>query len=130
LPICDGYDGVDWQIGEDNLFDLLGEDNFELLNESVTSYNLTGDLMAAAREADMEDAEDNYNGECNIWVSYCYSDGTLGRPTDGFETDEDGNIMVFNGASEAQEYIDELESGIYYLSHGEMGCPIYRIVIT
>lgn len=126
---CDGYNGIDWRVDDDDLLDLLGDDDIiDAAKEAVVPYSLTGALIAAAREAELEDAPDDYDGDVAIWVTRCYSASTLGAPTDGFLTDEDNDAMIFSNASEAQVHIDEMESGAYVLSHGEMCRPSYRIV--
>jgi hypothetical protein len=62
--------------------------------------------------------------------NYYYA-GTLGRPADGYLTDEDqSEILEFDSQEEAQAYLlDEIDSdGRYYLSHGEYARPTYEIV--
>lgn len=126
---CNGYDGIDWQVNDDDLLELLSdEDIVDEVKEAVEPYNITGDLIAAAREAQLDDAAADYDDDVAVWVTRCYSAGTLGVQTDGFLVDDDHDIMVFPNAAEAQAHIDELESGTYVLSHGEMDRPSYRIV--
>lgn len=129
IASCDGYNGIDWQVNDDDLLELLGNDDIvDEVKDAVKPYTITGHLIAAAREAILEDAADDYDGGVAVWVTRCYSAGTLGAPSDGFLTDDGNDIITFSSAAEAQAYIDELESDPYVLSHGEMDHPSYRIV--
>lgn len=127
---CDGYTGVEWLIDDEDLSQILTEDQVEDLKDSVTPFRITGDLMAEAQDAnnDYIDDDDNYNGPCMIWVEYCYSSGTLGAPSDKFLQDDRCDDIWFESVEEAKTWIDEAESETYYLAHGEMGRPTYRIV--
>lgn len=72
--------------------------------------------------------------EYMIKVSPCYSAGTYNAPQEHYltigeiENNHDDEIALFDNKESAQKAIDELESGDYYLSHGEMGRPSYEIV--
>ena len=66
--------------------------------------------------------------------------GTFGAPQESYvknvrlDTEQNYNapgaydIAFFETEDEAQEVIDSLEEGTYYLSHGEAGRPAYQIV--
>lgn len=53
---CDGYDGIDWLVDDDDLLGLLGgdDDAVEDVKENVVPYNNTNALIAAAREETLE----------------------------------------------------------------------------
>jgi hypothetical protein len=80
-------------------------------------------------EPELDEVEDDYDGPCRVWVSYNYYQGTLGAPLDSWivEDNDRAEIREFSSREEAQEYIDEAESGTYYLAHGEAGRPTYTI---
>jgi hypothetical protein len=86
-------------------------------------------LAAFGLEPELDEVEDDYDGPCRVWVEYCYYQGTLGAPLDGWITEDNdrGEIREFTTRDEAQEWIDEAESGTYYLAHGEAGRPTYTI---
>jgi len=76
-----------------------------------------------------------------IIVTPNYYEGTLGAPTEHFLTyselgdyednpDHANNFShaVYDTEDEAQAVIDDLEDGNYYLAHGEVGRPVYRII--
>ena len=126
---CDGYNGIDWVIDDELLALLDGdEEALETLQDTVTPFDITGELIAAAREAQTEDADEDYEGECKIWATKYYLDGTCNAPVDGFMSDDDGDAIVYDTYSEAQDAIDELDAGTYILSHGEYERPSYKIV--
>lgn len=77
-------------------------------------------------DATPDEAADDATDVC-IWVAYDYYSGTCNAPTDEYLRDDRGEIMVFATVVEAQAHIDELESGVYYTSHGEAGRPTYTI---
>lgn len=79
-------------------------------------------------EPELTEAAEDYDGPCRVWVEWNYYQGTLGTPTDGWSTDPDsGEVREFDSRDEAQTYIDEAETGTYYLAHGEAGRPTYTI---
>ena len=63
----------------------------------------------------------------HILVHFYYGN-TLGKPQDGLLRDEMGDLLEFASEEEAQEYIDDLEEGVYVLSHGEYASPSYEVV--
>ena len=65
-----------------------------------------------------------YNQPCRIVVKGCYYGYT---PYD-CATDERGETLIFDNAAAAQAWIDEQESGRYYLDHNEAGRPTYYII--
>lgn len=126
LAQCDGYNGTKLQMSQDKIDELLGDDND--IDEYLDSYEITGDLLAEARLNASTEADEDYDGECKIWVEYCYSAGTLNHPTDGYVKGDDYEDMVFDNYEAAQNWIDDNTSDTYYLSHGEMGAPSYKIM--
>jgi len=84
---------------------------------SEWGWNVTPDEAA-------NDAE-----KVRIWCSKNYSSGTLGTNTyDCYLTDDRGDEIIFDTYADAQNWINESESEPYFLSHGEMGRPVYYIV--
>ena len=61
---------------------------------------------------------------CRIVTKGCYYGYT---PYD-YATDERGETLIFDNAAAAQAWIDEQESGRYYLDHNEAGRPTYYII--
>ncbi len=125
IATADGYNGVEWHFNADAISQMV---DFEQLSYYVHPYDITGDLLSAAIYDTLDEADENYQGKCKIWVKYCYSSGTYNAPNDGFLKDESGEDLIFDNYPSAEEYINEMETGIYYLSHGEMGAPSYTIV--
>jgi phage/plasmid-associated DNA primase len=72
----------------------------------------------------------------SIKVTPNYYQGTLGAPQESYlmlrDIDVDNqypdDIAEWDTEEEAQEVIDGLTDGTYYLSHGEAGRPNYDIV--
>ena len=126
LAHCNGYNGVDLQMSQDDIDTLLGEDND--LDEYLDNYEITGDLLAEAMLNDSTEATDDFEGECKIWVEYCYSAGTLNKPNDGYVRDDNYDEIIFGSYKDAQDWIDANTADTYYLSHGEMGAPAYKIM--
>jgi hypothetical protein len=125
LAHCDGYNGYDLKMTSSEIEKLIGEEEIE---EYIKPYNLTGDLLAAAKLNTLTEADEDYEGKCKVWVEYCYSSSTLNHPNDGFACDDNRDEIIFENYDAAQEWIDEMNSGPYYLSHGEMGSPDYIII--
>ena len=134
---CNGCEGIEWETDEAELLELLGDqDVVEEVVEAVIPYTITGELIAEAKAATLEDAEEDSDAPCNIWIEYCYYQGTCNAPNDDFlreDTHESGNVghsmTEFDSSEAAQAWIDEKESDYpYFLSHGEAGAPSYRIV--
>jgi len=124
LAHCDGYNGVKMQLGQSDIDNLLGDNN---VNEYLSPFEITGDLLAEAMLSIQEEADEDYEGECKIWAEYCYSTTTLNRPTDGFLTGEDYEDLIFGTYQDALDWINDNTTETYYLSHGEMGAPSYKI---
>lgn len=75
--------------------------------------------------SDYEVAE-NYDGECKIIVqAYYYGPFS---PLSYLDDEAYGETTIFENKETAQEKIDQLDDGTYYLSHGESGRPSYTIV--
>jgi len=125
LAHCNGYDGYDIKMSDEEIAELTGEEDIE---EYIESYEITGDLLAEAIKSMQEEADQNYDGECKVWIEYCYSAGTLNTPNDGFVRDENGEEITFENYEAAKNWIEENEDENYYLSHGEMGRPSYTIM--
>lgn len=153
---CDGYTGVGWEINDEELQSLLGYNDEDWEDEEeaqfralVTSYQITGELIAAAKEATLEDAEEG-DEEVSIWREVNYYAGTCAAPTDGFinycdlepcesqeqdlydlckdlydDRDYSAAVMTY---AQAAAIVNSLDSVTYTLSHGEAGRPNYRIV--
>ena len=62
-----------------------------------------------------------------VWIEPCYYAGTLGAPIGHYARDEHHEPIIFTTTSEAQEWIDEQEQGVYSLGNGEAGRPTYTI---
>ena len=142
---CDGYTGIEKLIRDDTLRDILGrteeqwEDDFEETSRvafwgKIHPYEITGELIAAAKYATLEEAADDYAGEVAIWTTPQYYEGTCNAPTADYVREGDGcaynDIMTFACAADAQEYIDDTLIGDepYCLAHGEAARPDYKIV--
>ena len=140
---CDGYNGVAKEIDDDDLRELLGStddqwgDDYEAGSresfwEEIRSYDITGDLIAGAKAAQLDDAEEDDDGEVAIWITPNYYEGTCNAPTADYLRQGDGyaynDIKIFNSPAEAQEWLDADGGEPYMLSHGEAGQPNYRIV--
>lgn len=127
---CDGYNGIEWIVDDEKLLSFFNgdEEALETLHDTVTPFDISGVLIAAAREAQTEDADEDYEGECKIWATRYYLDGTCNAPVDGFVSDDAGDAVVYDTYSEAQDAIDDLDAGKYILSHGEYERPSYKIV--
>lgn len=97
-----------------------GPDNCDF-NELCASFDLG---MDPEGQVDADHA-----GTCKVWEQHCYYQGTLGKPLDGYVT-EDGNDepLIFANAATAQDWIDEQNQGRYLLAHGEADRPKYFIV--
>ena len=61
---------------------------------------------------------------CRIVVKGCYH----GYTPYSYATDERGETLIFDNAAAAQAWIDDQESGRYYLDHNEAGRPTYYII--
>lgn len=125
LAHCDGYNGVEMKMEYGEIEKILGEND---VDEYLESYDITGDLLAEARHSITTEADEDFEGECKIWIEYCYSSGTLNKPNDGFVNDENGEEMIFDNYDAAEKWIDDNTADTYYLSHGEMGSPSYTIM--
>ena len=76
----------------------------------------------------LDEADENYIGECKVWTEYFYYDGTLSAPYDRWALDEETHEpLFFSNYQAAQAWVEEQEGGTYYLSHGEYDPPIYTI---
>lgn len=77
------------------------------------------------------DEADEADTDVRIWCANNYYEGTLGAPSDGWVFPEDDayfrSPLTFDTYADAQAWIDERESGTYYLAHGEAGRPAYTI---
>lgn len=92
----------------------------------------TGDLTMAEHlaiwgyngtpEAAEEDATD-----VKIWCEPCFFAGTLGAPVGHYVYDESHDALVFSTVSDAQQWIDNEEGGVYVLRHSEAERPTYTI---
>jgi len=127
---CNGYEGIEWMQNDDQLLELLkDEDTVDELKDKVQPYTITGDLIAGARAAMFEDAEDGYEGECKIWVMYNYYQSTLGAPVNAVMAADNNDELLFGSQAEAAAYLEpDDDDDTYYLSHGEAVRPSYRIV--
>ena len=143
---CDGYSGIEWILDDDGLLALLGDNELvEQVNNAVRPYTITGELIAAAKEATLDDV-DNCDDDVSIWCDVCYYGGTCNAPVshllnnaDAREAtdsktarnhlnDNDADDVWVGAQDEAQLILNELDSGTYTLSNGEAGRPSYRIV--
>ena len=77
------------------------------------------------------EVDDDYDGECAIWVRPHYYAGVRNVPRPDYLRRDDGEYRVFGSRLEALAYLgilDTIEDGRYYLSHGEYAPPAYKIV--
>jgi len=69
-----------------------------------------------------------------VTPNYYYGTFNVPRPhfLTEYEISDDGHgtddTALWNTREDAQLLIDRLESGIYYMQHGEAGRPSYRII--
>jgi len=135
---CDGYQGVEKIISDEELRELLGyteaqwaddwaETGRDCFWEKVSSYTITGDLIAAAKSETLKDADEDYDGEVAVWSTPNYYGGTINAPTADYERDGDNDIRIWDNYQAAQDWLDE-DDGPYMCAHGEAGRPSYRIV--
>lgn len=96
---------------------------------SDTEGGLPGLLASFGLDADsvLDEADEDYNDTCRVWVCYNYFSGTLGRPLDHFARDEQHDEIVFDDYASAAEWIEEQEDSAYYCGNGEAGRPAYTI---
>jgi len=127
---CNGHEGVGWQ----DAYHDLPEGTREELNELVSPYELTG-LYLEARIAGLEEADPGNPGGGEFVIietaNYFNSDVNAAwnnRPKVLTEDEPGGNELVFDTYQKAKDYLDNHESGTYYLSHGEAGRPDYKIM--
>ena len=127
---CDSG-GVVWSLPLDDIIQMydLNNENIEEIEYEISCYQESGKLLSEAILAEQEEADENYQGKCKIWVKYHYYYGTWNAPVDGYLTDDDGEIIEFESYKKAQEYIENQSSDtIYYLKHGEYAKPEYIIL--
>lgn len=131
---CDGYTGTEKTIEDEKLRVLLGFSATEWEEgeqydfwDKIDSFELTGKLIAEAKAEQLEDMEEK-EGACAIWVTPNYYENQLNAPVAHFALAENEEKLIFSKFQDAQAWIDEKESGRYYLSNGEAGRPDYRIV--
>lgn len=67
---------------------------------------------------------EDYEGEVKIVAERSF----FGYNPIDYLQDEQGEVVVFDSAAEAQEEIDQLESRVYYLKNNEAARPDYTIV--
>ena len=85
-------------------------------------------LAAFGLDPELDEASIDYDGECKVWIEYCYYQGTNNAPVDGWITSTvDAEPRIFVSYDAAQTWINQEEKGTYYLSHGEAGRPTYTI---
>jgi hypothetical protein len=72
-----------------------------------------------------EAADDETN--VRVWIEPNYYAGTIGAPLGHYACDEGHEQLVFDTTAAARAWIEEQESGVYMLSHGEAGRPDYTI---
>lgn len=95
-------------------------------NISEWAMNEDNSQLARYQWAGCVDDLDRYIGDdqCKILVIGCYN----GYQPVNWLKDEEWNDIVFENSNKAQEWIDEAEREIYYLSHNEVGRPDYYII--
>jgi len=68
------------------------------------------------------------NSAYEIYVTYCYSSNTFNIPENGIlKNPENDNKICFENKEIPLKIIDELNSYVYYLNHGEQGRPEYKV---
>lgn len=78
----------------------------------------------------LDEADEDHDGPCKVWVERNFYAGTLGDTRDGYYVDPesgDNEPVVFDSFEAAQEWVTEREGETYYLGHGEAGRPAYTI---
>jgi hypothetical protein len=74
---------------------------------------------------DVEEVDSDYQGKVRIWkTSYFLNSGSNDT---GWIVDDDYGVKVWDSYAEAEEWIDEIDSGTYYLAHNEADRPSYMI---
>ena len=128
---CDSSSGVVWSLPFNEIMKMydLNNDIIKEIEFEIARYHENGKFLSEAILAEQEEADDNYQGKCKIWVKYHYYDGTWNAPLDGYLTDNDGEVIEFESYKKAQEYIKNQSSdNVYYLKHGEYAKPEYIIL--
>lgn len=111
-----------WDAGATSIKDSLSNWDFGNYGDSFLNLCASFDICPDVEEA----PHDSEN--VRIWIEWNYYDG-VGNPTNCyFTSDDDWEPLVFDTFAEAKKHIDELESGVYHLSHNEACRPTYTIV--
>lgn len=102
----------------------------ELNDWDFDFYGSYEDMYAAFDlEPPLSEADDDYVGPVKIWVTPNYYAGTCGAPKPSWVNDGNSpDPLIFDSYPDAKAWINDAESGTYYLSHGEAGRPTYTIV--
>ncbi|ADK81593.1 hypothetical protein [Sediminispirochaeta smaragdinae] len=120
-----------WEVEEDDLLGNTKKDYEAFVSEQVSEWISNSDdpimesIAWGHRDPDSIKADPEYTGECKVLVIgnyYGYQPIQWARDESGWEE------ITFDSAAQAQEWIDEEEDGIYYLSHNEAGRPDYYII--
>ena len=93
----------------------------------ATFADLLADFGLDASDA-LDTANEGHDGPCRVWEARNFYAGTLGNTRDGLVLGDDHEAMEFATYAEAADWIDDAESEIYSLAHGEAGRPEYTIV--
>lgn len=78
-----------------------------------------------------EEVDEDYGGECAVWVQPHYYAGTCNAPRPDYMRDDEGEYRVFASREEAQSTLDAMDAAVgdlYRLGHGEYAPPEYKIV--
>jgi hypothetical protein len=73
------------------------------------------------------DEADDDAQNVRVWCEPCYYAGSIGAPIGHYVSDDRGQELIFSTTANAQEWIDNAESGAYVLGSGEAGRPTYTI---
>lgn len=136
-------DGVFAHIGETERSVYAASDIVDFLSGwDHDSYGTYNDLLTAfGVDVDLDEADEDYDGECIIWVSYNYYSTHTNAPRDGWVREDDYNqdVVTFASYAEAKGWIEKTEHesrgyksetnprGSYCLRHGEYASPDYTI---
>ena len=131
-------DGTDEWVFVDN-YDMVSIESSGSWREYISGWADDLDMsllqFGLSHLIDYEEAEEDYEGECRIFVKYHYYEGHHNAPKDFWLTNETltDEIITFPSYSEAKEFVDEQERsdlepyGVPCLHHGQAATDEYII---
>ena len=122
-----GEGGMYWQMQQDEIAALIGDID---LAEYVQFGSFEEDWIEEAKKDAVQEVDDDYAGECNIFVTHNYADGASHAKKDTYLRDrEDVEFpAVFENAAAAMDWINQSKRETYYLDELEERRPTYTIV--